>query len=582
MSLIGSVSLTEPQDGIYLGRINVDNFNLQPDQIAYSVDGINLSGLNLGDGLQKTLLNELETIGNSEIQLVSNSLYVNDNVQSIQSKIDVVTQGDVIYVSSGSYGETQININNKYNFAIQCPDVGNTITEVLNGVNIDGTSELIRISNLQVKPSSTTSTVIKGVGRHYFKNVVFSGSLTQSHVIELGKLTTKYMTFMNCEFDQYCQITISSQLSAPIYFINCNFGGATITYSNLSPLLVIMSNCAGLVSYPASNKATLVGVNVLASGSSNLTITNINGSAYPPPSSGVSVTNQTVQEIPFCTATNNVLDCNSNFTYDSGLNKLSVVGGQIIAGDVQTSSLGASSITATDLTITNINGSAYPPASSGVSILVQGEGQIPYCTANSNELTSDINLMWFPSQRLLSTNIGEIDCQKISFLKYIKLADGTESQNNTNKVLTSDGVAGFKFEENGGNYSILCNNFLSGQQTVKSGISIDLFNNNGSGFGNKFPEFPTIFTCIFNFSTSSNNCILTLQLNDNFTIASYTQSLSRNGHHNISVTFLLQPTGNYDYQFAILASVDNGTISTDANDYYSIKVEQPKGNLPLL
>jgi hypothetical protein len=234
-----------------------------------------------------------------------------------------------------------------------------------------------------------------------------------------------------------------------------------------------------------------------------------------------------------------------------------------------------------NLTITNINGSAYPPASSGVSILVQGEGQIPYCTANSNELTSDINLMWNPSTRLLSTNIGEIDCQKISFLKYIKLADGTESQNNTNKVLTSDGVAGFKFEENGGNYSILCNNFLSGQQTVKSGSSIDLFNNNGSGFGNKFPDFPTIFTCIFNFSISSNNCILTLQLNDNFTIASYTQSLTSNGHHNISVTFLLQPTGNYDYQFAITASVDNGTISTDANDYYSIKVEQSKGNLPL-
>ena len=55
MSLIGAVSLTTPKDGVYIGRVNVDNYNLEANQIAYSSDGINLEGLNLGDGLQKDI-----------------------------------------------------------------------------------------------------------------------------------------------------------------------------------------------------------------------------------------------------------------------------------------------------------------------------------------------------------------------------------------------------------------------------------------------------------------------------------------------------------------------------------------------
>lgn len=375
-NLVGAVSLTDNQQGVYLGRVNLDNLNLQPDQIVYSSDGINLSGLNIGDGLQQ-VLNELQTVGNPDIQLVSNSVYVNDNVGTtpIQTAIDLSTQADVIYISAGSYGEPKVNINNEYNIALQGPDVGNTICELINGIFIQGTSELIRVCNLQIKPDTTlTSSQIKGVGRFYFKNVVFSGTALLNHPIEIGKNVTKYMTFMNCEFDQYCQIFIASTLSAPIYFINCNFGGATFNFANASPLLVIMSNCAGLVSYPTALQATLVGLNALTSGASQVNTTNvnlstINGSAYPP-ATGVSVTNQSLNRIPYCTSTSNTLNCEAGYEYDETTDTLSVP----------------------NLTVTNIN--TLPP----VSITSQSANRIITATATTNTLHSNQDATWNGTQ----------------------------------------------------------------------------------------------------------------------------------------------------------------------------------------
>jgi hypothetical protein len=278
MSLVGSISLSNNDNGLYLGKVNIDNLNVSADQLLYSVDGVNISGLNLGNGLEK-VDDELKTIGNPDIQLTSNSIYVNDNVSSINTAIENAEQADVIYVSSGSYSESgqRLYFYNKYNIALKCPDVGNTITEVLNGLDVTGTSELIRISNLQIEENKTNaSSVIEGTGRYYFKNVTFTGTITSTHTIELGQNVTKFITFMNCEWDEYCDMYISAQLFSQIYFINCNFGNCNITYNNISPLLVIMSNCAGLKAMPTSVQATLIGVNVLTTGVSHLDTTNVN------------------------------------------------------------------------------------------------------------------------------------------------------------------------------------------------------------------------------------------------------------------------------------------------------------------
>ena len=55
MSLVGAVSLTNKEEGLFLGSVNLDNLNVDPNQLVYSTDGINMSGLNISSGLQQVL-----------------------------------------------------------------------------------------------------------------------------------------------------------------------------------------------------------------------------------------------------------------------------------------------------------------------------------------------------------------------------------------------------------------------------------------------------------------------------------------------------------------------------------------------
>jgi len=268
MSLIGSVGLTNNQNGLYLGTVNVDNID--------------------------------------EFAITANAFYVNENINTIQSAVDQVSQADVINISSGSYTET-VTITNKNNIGLTAPGTASTICEILNGVIIDGTSELVRLSNLQIKGANTR---INGVGRHRLDNIVFTGSVSQTNTIEIGKSSTKFITINNCEFDNYCGLNVSNLFSNVLYFINCNFAGATITLSQPLSTQVIFNNCAGFVSFPAN--ATYYGMNVLTSGVSNLTTTNVNGSTP----SKVSVTTQLNNRIVTATSTTDTLHANETLKWD--------------------------------------------------------------------------------------------------------------------------------------------------------------------------------------------------------------------------------------------------------------------------
>ena len=61
--------------------------------------------------------------------LYVNSYYVNDNVNDIQTVIDTIgiDQGNVIYVSAGSYGGSTLTISQANNIAIIGPAVGGPI-----------------------------------------------------------------------------------------------------------------------------------------------------------------------------------------------------------------------------------------------------------------------------------------------------------------------------------------------------------------------------------------------------------------------------------------------------------------------
>jgi len=382
-NLVGAISLTN-NTGVYLGEVNLNNVNLDPNQIAFSSDGINLEGLNIGQGLNKSILNDLETIGNPDIQLVANSIYVNDNVGEtpVQTAIDSATQADVIYVSSGSYGESQVSFVNKYNMALIGPAIGtSTICELLKGINIDGTNESIRISNMTIKTSAEVpSSQIKPVGRSIFHNVVFKGTSSVPHIIEIGKQTTKYMTFNQVEFDQYCSIQISNELTAPIYFINCNFGGATINYGNTSPLLVIMNNCSGLISYPTALQATMVGLCVLTTGVSNTNTTTINGST--PGTSNVSVTAQANNRIVTGTATTDVLHANQNATWD---------GTQISLFNSNHLLIGRGNNASADNTNLGVGKNALQSISTGTNNTIIGSNSETIITQNKNTVVGSLN-----------------------------------------------------------------------------------------------------------------------------------------------------------------------------------------------
>jgi len=581
MSLVGNISLTNNVNGLYLGKVNIENLNVSADQLLYSTDGVNISGLNLGNGLEK-VIDELKTIGNPDIQLTTNSIYVNENVSSINTAIENAEQADVIYVSSGSYSESgqRLRFYNKFNMALKCPDVGNTITEVLNGLDVTGTSEGIRISNLQIEENKTNaSSVIEGTGKYYFKNVTFTGTITSTHTIELGQNVTKFITFMNCEWDEYCDMYISAQLFSQIYFINCNFGNCNITYNNLSPLLVIMSNCAGLKAMPTSIQATLVGVNVLTTGVINSTTTNINNSGKI--TAGESLSYVSASPIGVETAHNE----NNFFTGILAQNKDSSDGSSthlLITNDQGTdfSHYGGFDMFSSNSTIqygqfgTMPNALGISSQSSSI-VLTPNAGNSEDSAQNNNIILCYDN----GTKALIINDNGQL----------VVGANNPSYSGNTyggddggvNNVLTSDGVSGLKWSPIGGVYSSFTNQFLSGQQsTPLSGTTIILLSSN---FFNKLPGYPTIVDCVFNFSITANNTILTLVYtnNNDLSTVSYTQSLSKNGHHIFPVKFLLPSNADYDYNFTITATVGDGTIARDSNDFYCAEFRQIRGSLPV-
>ena len=195
------------------------------------------SDLTTLDGRVDTAESDIDSLQAN--RLYSNSFYVNDGVDDIQAVHDDVSfgQGDVIFVSSGSYGGSTLSLT-KSNFSILPPPTGiNSICELVDrGVTISGVDcTRIRIRSLQIEGN----TLINGtLGRHLFKSVTFLGTTT------INNGTSNFITFEDCEFSG--AITIASNVSATIYFTRCSFGGVAISSSLVNPLQCILADCSGI------------------------------------------------------------------------------------------------------------------------------------------------------------------------------------------------------------------------------------------------------------------------------------------------------------------------------------------------
>lgn len=206
------------------------------------------SDLDTLDGRVDTAESDIDSLQAN--RLYSNSYYVNDGVNDIQAVHDDAAfgEGDVIFVSSGSYGGSTLSLT-KSNFSILPPPTGiNSICELSGGrgLTISGAScTRVRVRSLQIEGNA----LIDGTqGRHLFKSVTFLGTTT------ITNGTSNFITFEDCEFAG--AITIASSVTATIYFVRCSFGGVAISSSLATPTQCLLSDCSGI----NASQANLVGL----------------------------------------------------------------------------------------------------------------------------------------------------------------------------------------------------------------------------------------------------------------------------------------------------------------------------------
>ena len=195
----------------------------------------------------------------SVVATPANAFYVNDNVNMLEDVLPLMSVGDVVYISSGSFGSDNSLIINKTNIGIIAPNVHPPITEIIyTNVSIQGSQ--IRVSNLQFD-----SPVVITSANSRFDDCDFTNNLTIT--------PSGYMTFNNCEFIGTGHTLTVSPNAGAVLFTNCNMDGITIVLQNPSPLQVFFNNCVGFSSYPAN--ATYAGLNAKQDLTSNLTITSV-------------------------------------------------------------------------------------------------------------------------------------------------------------------------------------------------------------------------------------------------------------------------------------------------------------------
>lgn len=178
--------------------------------------------------------------------LYSNSYYVNEGVNDIQTVVNAIAGGSgayAIYISAGSYGGSTLTISDAPSgmdiIAPYHPTSGHICELVSRGLTISGaTTTRVRISDLNVEGAL----LIDGtLGRHYFKNCIFDSTVT------ITNATANFVTFEQCSFAG--GISIASTVTATVYFDRCAMGNQLVSSLRAgagSPLLTVLTECSGV------------------------------------------------------------------------------------------------------------------------------------------------------------------------------------------------------------------------------------------------------------------------------------------------------------------------------------------------
>lgn len=241
-----------------------------------------------------------------------------------------------------------------------------------------------------------------------------------------------------------------SILSAPTVISNnitaTDLSGTNLTVTNINgssypPSSITINNQATTrIPYETSTSNTLNSNNNLTFNDTtntlavpNITVTNINGSSYPP--SSVTINNQATKLIPYETSISNTLNSNANLSFDDTTNTLAVP----------------------NVTVTNLNGSAP------VSVTSQANNRLITATATTNTLHANQDATWDGTQLILfnsntmkigrGNNVSSSNTNTTLGKGLQSITTGTENTiiGNNNEAITTAGWNTVIGSSNGGN-----------------------------------------------------------------------------------------------------------------------------------
>jgi hypothetical protein len=260
-------------DAVVIDRIIADN-NLQANIDAENVsrvsadtsleNSINLldTNLNLKASIQdlNTEIANRQSADNLKLN-ITDSIHSNLSFYALQSDnlttvlSNITAQGSTLSLGSGSFGILNGDplVINKQNISMYAPSSTPPLCELLMPITIPNTADRIRMRFFSFDGVATLN-----ASRSVYNQCTFTEN------VNIGEGTTGYITLKDCEFVAGKTITVSNTFADVLYFVNCNFSGATLVLNQASPQQVIISNCGGLVSFPAN--AFYAGISALTTG----------------------------------------------------------------------------------------------------------------------------------------------------------------------------------------------------------------------------------------------------------------------------------------------------------------------------
>ena len=236
MSIIGSISLTNNQDGVYLGKVNLNNMHTQQKQILYTGASNDISGsTNLTYDFLTNILNATNISGTN--LTITN---INGLPYSTGASLNT-TNKEILY--TGASNDISGSTNFTYDYT----------NSRLNTLNISGTN--LSITNINGSPYSAGASL-----NTLSKQILYTGS---SLDISGNSIFT---------YDYSTNMLNVTNISGSKYYVN-NLSQYSIPYINASKDLSGNNNLRYIGS--TLNCSDISGV--------NLKITNINGSPFVAP-----------------------------------------------------------------------------------------------------------------------------------------------------------------------------------------------------------------------------------------------------------------------------------------------------------